>query len=252
MGECRSKLFGEPSGRSSIRPEHDTATETVTLVVSTLGRVPSSSFGVGFADWRRTDRQNSLDWSGIDEAVYSGIRRCSASFRSIQRSARVLRRLNRTLGKAKKNLMKIRLNRFCRAVVIGLAWALAWAPVAVLIGTQIVDPDDTMDEMWLAVGVIPGFLCGVVFVAVLGIAAGRYRLREAALSRVVACGAASGLMIGLLPLAVGTPSHERPLWYWAAVIIGSMTLLSAVSAMVSAMLARMVANRELPHNRGTV
>ena len=32
------------------------------------------------------------------------------------------------------------------AVLMGLAWAAAWAPVGVLVGL-IVDPDDSMDEM---------------------------------------------------------------------------------------------------------
>ena len=129
--------------------------------------------------------------------------------------------------------MKKRLKRIRAAVLMGLAWALVWSPVAVLIGTLIVDPDDSMDEMWVAGGAYPGFLCGAFFSAVLGIAAGRHRLDELSLSRVVACGAASGMLVGLLPLILGTPNTQRPLWFWAAVIIGPITLLSAVSAIVS-------------------
>ncbi len=138
------------------------------------------------------------------------------------------------------------LRRIRGAVLMGLAWAVVWAPVAVLIGTLIVDPDDSMDEMWVAVGAYPGFLCGALFSTVLGIADGRRRLDVLSLSRVGAWGAASGLLVGLFPLILGTPSTQRPLWFWAAVIIGPVTLLSAVSAIVSALLARMATNRELP------
>ena len=137
------------------------------------------------------------------------------------------------------------------AVLMGLGWAVVWAPVAVLIGTLIVDPDDSMDEMWVAVGAYPGFLCGTLFSAVLGIADGRRRLDELSLSRVGAWGAASGLLVGVLPLILGTPSTQRPLWFWAAVIIGPITLLSAVSAIVSALLARRATNRELPGSTGS-
>lgn len=37
------------------------------------------------------------------------------------------------------------------AVVMGLTWAVVWAPVAVLVGL-ILDPDGSMDEMWPAIG----------------------------------------------------------------------------------------------------
>lgn len=141
--------------------------------------------------------------------------------------------------------MKKWLRRIRGAVLMGLAWAVVWAPVAVLIGTLIVDPDDSMDEMWVVVGAYPGFLCGALFSAGLGIADGRRRLDELSLSRVGAWGAASGLLVGLLPFVLGTPSSQRPLWFWAAVIIGPVTLLSAVSAIVSALLARMARKREL-------
>ncbi len=146
--------------------------------------------------------------------------------------------------------MKKWLRRIRGAVLMGLAWAVVWAPVAVLIGTLIVDPDNSMDEMWVAVGAYPGFLCGALFSAVVGISDGRRSLDESSLLRVGAWGAASGLLVGLFPLILGTPSTQRPLWFWAAVIIGPITVLSAVSAIVSALLARMATSRELPGNAG--
>ena len=140
--------------------------------------------------------------------------------------------------------MRTWLRRIRGAVLMALTWAVVWAPVGVLIG-MIVDPNDSMEEMWVAVGAYPGFLCGAVFSAVLGIAEGRRRFDELSLSRVGAWGAVSGLLVGVLPFVVGTLSAELPLWLWGVVIIGPVTLLSSVSAVGSALLARMVKKREL-------
>jgi hypothetical protein len=140
--------------------------------------------------------------------------------------------------------MKKWLRRIRGAVLMGLIWAAVWAPVAVLMG-MIVDPDGSMDEMWVMVGAYPGFLGGVVFSAVLGIAAGRRRLDELSLPRVGAWGAVAGLLVGALPFAVGEPTTELPLWLLGGVVIGSITLLSAVSAAGSLALARRAERREL-------
>jgi hypothetical protein len=127
---------------------------------------------------------------------------------------------------------------------MGLTWAVVWAPVAVLIG-MIVDPDGSMDEMWVAVGAYPGFLGGVLFSAVLGIAAGRRRFDELSLARVGAWGAAAGFLVGALPFAVGESTTELPLWLLAVVVIGSITLLSGISAAGSLALARRAERRGL-------
>ena len=141
--------------------------------------------------------------------------------------------------------MKTWLRRIRGAVGMGLIWALVWAPVAVLIGTRIVDPDDSMDEMWWMIGALPGFLSGVVFSAVLGIAAGRRRLNELSVARVGGWGAVAGLLIGILPFVLGD-TGGRPWLLLAAVVITSITLLSAVSAAGSLALAQRAQRRELP------
>jgi hypothetical protein len=133
--------------------------------------------------------------------------------------------------------------RIGRAVGMGLTWAVVWAPVAVLIGTMIVDPDNSMDEMWVVAGAYPGFLCGVIFSTVVGIAEGRRRFDELSLSRVGAWGAVSGLLVGMLPFVVGTPNTKLPLWQLGVAVIGSITLLSAVSAVGSALLFRAARER---------
>ena len=129
------------------------------------------------------------------------------------------------------------------AVLMGLTWAAAWAPVGVLIG-MIVDPDGSMDEPWLAIGAYPGFLCGAVFSVVLGIAARRRRLDDLSLSRMGAWGAVAGMLVGSFPFAVGEPTSELPVWLLGGVVVGSITLLSAASASGSLALARMAEDRK--------
>ena len=140
------------------------------------------------------------------------------------------------------------LRRIRGAVGMGLTWALVWAPAAVLIGIAI-DPDGSMDEMWPAIGAFPGFLGGVTFSVVLAIAARRRGLVELSLLRVAAWGAFAGLLVGALPFVIGDPATETPLWLLAVVVIGSITLLSAVSAAGSLALARM-AERRAPAGAG--
>jgi len=139
--------------------------------------------------------------------------------------------------------MKEGLRRIRGAVVTGLAWAVVWAPLAGLAGL-LIDPDGSMDEMWVAIGAYPGFLCGVVFTALVAFAEGRRRLGELALSRVGAWGAAAGVLVGVLPFTIGESTSRLPVWQLAAIVIGSLTLLSAGSAIGSAMLVRYAARRQ--------
>jgi hypothetical protein len=121
---------------------------------------------------------------------------------------------------------------------MGLTWAAAWAPVGVLIG-MIVDADGSMDEPWVAVGAYPGFLGGVAFSVVLALAARRRRFDELSLPRVAGWGAVAGLLVGALPFAAGASTGALPPWLLAAVVVGPITLLSALSAAGSLALARM-------------
>lgn len=134
--------------------------------------------------------------------------------------------------------MKKWLRRIRGAVGMGLTWAVVWGAVAVLIGL-LVDPDGSMDEMWVAIGAYPGFLGGVVFSSVLAVAARRRRLEELSISRVAAWGAAAGFLVGVLPFTIGEPTSDRPVWLLASVVIGTITVLSAASAAGSLALARM-------------
>ena len=128
--------------------------------------------------------------------------------------------------------------RIRAALLMGVTWAAVWLPVGFLIG-MIVDPTGSMDEPWLLVGTIPGFLAGVVFSVVLAIAARRRRFSELSVPRFAALGAVAGLVIGTLPFVLGDqgPNAQR-VWLLPVVVIGSITALGALSAAGSLALAR--------------
>ena len=140
--------------------------------------------------------------------------------------------------------MKKWLRRIRAAVTMGLLWAVPWAVVAVLLG-MVVDPDGSMDEMWFLIGAYPGFLGGVLFSIVLAVAERRRKLSDLSIRRFGAWGAAAGLVIGVLPFMLGTPSADIDVARLATVVIGSFTMMSAASAAGSLALARKGEAREL-------
>ena len=132
------------------------------------------------------------------------------------------------------------LKRMRSAVFTGLAWAAVWAPIGVLVGL-IVDPDESMDEMWVAIGAYPGFLCGAVFSAILELSLRRGRFYELPIWQVGTGGAASGVLVGAVPLIALASDGARGLRGWALgiLVLGSFTLLSAVSAVGSLAVAKL-------------
>jgi hypothetical protein len=113
------------------------------------------------------------------------------------------------------------------------------------------DPAAARDEAWVPVGAPPGFLCGVVYSAVLGITEGRARLGEVPWFRAGAWGTVSGLMVGALPFMIGTPTTDLRLWLLGAEIVGPVTLLSTVSAVASALVAGTATRRDLRRGVGS-
>lgn len=135
-----------------------------------------------------------------------------------------------------------------RAFWMALSWAVLWAPLGVLLG-MIMDPDGSMDEPWIGLGAYPGFLCGIVFSAVLGIIDRHRSLAELSLSRVDAWGAVSGLLV-MAPLftgLLGTPNTEHALWQARYMIVVAVILLSSISAIGSVALARAVSGTTTSH-----
>jgi membrane protease YdiL (CAAX protease family) len=141
------------------------------------------------------------------------------------------------------------LRRIRAALLMGVTWAVVWLPAGLLLGL-VLDPDGSMDEPWILVGTYPGFLAGVVFSIVLGIAARRRKLDDLSVAKVAGWGAVAGVIIGSLPFVLGDqgPDAER-VWLLPVVVISSITLLSAVSAAGSLVLARKSERQELPDAR---
>ena len=133
-----------------------------------------------------------------------------------------------------------------RAFLTAVTWGVLWAPLGVLTGA-IWDPNDSMDEPWIALGAYPGFLCGLVFCAVLAIADGSRRLDEVSPARACAWGALSGLLLMALPMTglLGTANTEHPFWQWRFAIVAAVVLLSSMSAVCSVLLARKADKREI-------
>jgi hypothetical protein len=125
---------------------------------------------------------------------------------------------------------------------MGLTWAVLWAPFGLLLAA-VVDPDGSMDEPWVAVGAYPGFLGGVAFAVVLGIVGRRRRFDQLSVRRFAAWGAGAGLLVGVLWLLAALTS-DPPRWALGGAVVGSLTLLSAVSAASSLALARLSERQE--------
>lgn len=135
------------------------------------------------------------------------------------------------------------------AVVMALAWAVVWGPVAML-AALIVDPDGSMDEMWVGIGAYTGFLSAAILWVVLAIAERRRRLDELPLPRAAAGGALAGLLVGLIPFVLANPAPAPSRETLAAVVIPAVTLMSALSAVGWVLLLRTATRGGIPARAG--
>jgi len=131
--------------------------------------------------------------------------------------------------------MKRTLEHIRDSILTGIAWAIVWAPLGVLVGL-VVDPDNSMDEMWFMIGALPGFLCGALFRAAIAFAG--YRLDALSPARAVAFGALSGVIIGVLPFALGDSETLMPAWMLAVIVIATLALGSMMSAVATVAIRR--------------
>lgn len=129
--------------------------------------------------------------------------------------------------------------RISRAAMMGLAWAGAWVPVGALAGGLIVGE---LEPEHIGGPLYAGFLCGALFSAVAGIAAGRRTLAALSLSLAAVRGALSGLLAGGLWLILVFGSGNPAQWLLFAAVVGSLTLVSAISGVGSALLAGKLKN----------
>jgi hypothetical protein len=136
------------------------------------------------------------------------------------------------------------LERVRPIVGIGLTWAVAWAPVGLLMGWLFggnsVVPDEFPLDDWLTPFMLFGFLGGATFSLVLRLASGRRTFDELSLPRFGAWGALGGVIAGVLAVLKWQfdPGWGPVLWENAIILIGSTTLLAAISASGSLAIAR--------------
>jgi hypothetical protein len=144
-------------------------------------------------------------------------------------------------------MVMIRWLRLLRgALGMGVTWAVAWALGVVVIGiSSIFLPGleflfEAADDELLPLMIVSGFAGGIVFSTVLGIAGRRRRFDELSLPQFAAWGAMGGVLLTVLPAVGGTASAGV-----AAAVMGTASLLSAISAAGSLKLARMGEDRAL-------
>ncbi|HEX2723138.1 MAG TPA: hypothetical protein VHM24_09475 [Gemmatimonadaceae bacterium] len=149
------------------------------------------------------------------------------------------------------------LKRFRGALGTGLTWALAWAVGGLLIGlTSVLLPGFAWDRFFAvfdaplpALGV-PGFIAGLIFSIVLGVAGRHRRFDDLSVPQFAAWGALGGLLLTLFPfalVALGLASREGSTigtWQIISLVGPPFIFLSAASAAGSLMLARRAKDRQ--------
>jgi len=137
---------------------------------------------------------------------------------------------------------------------MGLTWAAGWGIVGGLIELIAnIIPGlawTSLIDIWPVTLAIPGFVGGVVFSTVLGIAGRNRRFDQLSLPRFAAWGAVGGVLMSLLPItlvAVGvlTPDATVDVWRFTAELLAPLALLGAASASATLALARMSEDRDL-------
>ncbi len=138
--------------------------------------------------------------------------------------------------------MKTWLRRVRAAIGIGLTWAAAWLGIGVVFGLAAFSFEPAALVVNALASAAAGFVGGVSFSAVLGLAEGRRRFDQLSLPRFASWGAAGGVLVGSLQLlvfaAIGRPPD--PLFF-----LSIQALIGAGSAAGSLALARGAEDREL-------
>ena len=157
--------------------------------------------------------------------------------------------------------MKSWLKRIRGALGMGVVWAAAWAVGGVLMAASTLLVPGLADTSFARTFdapapamAVPGFVAGVLFSIVLGIAARRRRFEELSLARFTALGAVGGLLLSALPLMIvilglGTLREGESIWRLTATLAGPFAVMSALSAWGTLSLARR-SERQAPDSLG--
>lgn len=126
------------------------------------------------------------------------------------------------------------------ALGMGAIWAIAWAVVGSIIMEGIIDPNGEIVDIWPVVLAIFGFLGGLAFSVVLGVAARRRRFSELSVRQFALWGALAGVALGVFAISVGI----------APLVIAFTAAGCALSAAGSLRLARFAEQRDPVRIRG--
>lgn len=131
-----------------------------------------------------------------------------------------------------------------------LLWAFLWAlPGGVIEAVDNIAPAahgfTRQIDMWMQTLGLPGLIGGVIFSVLLLVTARGRRLAELSPSLSGALGAVSGLLVGAL-VVWGIATGLSDPWQLAAAVVGSATLLGALSGVASPLVFRYAARRRAP------
>ena len=142
------------------------------------------------------------------------------------------------------------MNNWLRRLRGALGMGLIWAGAGALVGGLIEAianfvPSLNAVDMWIPLFVIPGFIGGMLFSVVLGIAGRNRRFDELSLPLFAAWGAVPGLLFGLS--SFGIDAYYGTWWsvLRVALAIGAPALLGAATATGTLAIARKAAMKEL-------
>ncbi|MBT8487475.1 MAG: hypothetical protein KJO65_01485 [Gemmatimonadetes bacterium] len=131
------------------------------------------------------------------------------------------------------------------AIGMGMTWAVG----GILAGGAIElvhniwpNPLGGAVDIWPAVLAFPGFIGGVAFSVVLGIAARRRRFDQLSMPAIAAMGAVGGLMVSLVPavmVGLGLATPNEPVLEITLALLGPFTLGGALAAASTLWIARM-------------
>src|SRR5688572_26812872 len=121
-------------------------------------------------------------------------------------------------------------------VLMIVLWVLGWGLGFGGIMEAFVDPDGKIQDVWLTLLAVPGFVGGLLFSGLLWFAEGRRSFNEISLARLSLWGVITGLVIGLLtiPAEVGDVSPG------AVGMTAIATSLGLVAALGSAVFFRIL------------
>jgi hypothetical protein len=128
-------------------------------------------------------------------------------------------------------------------ILMVLTWTVGWGLGFGGLIEAFIDPHGAIEDVWLTVMAVPGFIGGALFSGLLRVAEGRRSFAEVSLVRAALWGAVTGVALGALGVARGLtgPSPRA-----ALAMIATAAALGVVAAIGSVVLFRLLARGGSP------